>query len=150
MRRLGEPVPPGATRESVIRDAGREVARPVFFAVFIITVVYLPIVTLQGVEGKMFRPMALTVVFALIGSLILALTLMPVLAALLFKGNIQETEPRIMHWLKARYQPLLEWSVGRPLLTARATTSRQACWWLFSKSLKKGASIRCGNLASAR
>ena len=115
VRRLGEPLPPGTTRESVIRDAGREVARPVFFAVFIITVVYLPIVTLQGVEGKMFRPMALTVIFALIGSLILALTLMPVLAALLFRKNVQEKEPRIMHWLKARYQPALEWSVARPM-----------------------------------
>ncbi|MDO8795757.1 MAG: CusA/CzcA family heavy metal efflux RND transporter [Vicinamibacterales bacterium] len=122
VRRLGEPLPPGSTRESVIRDAGREVARPVFFAVFIITVVYLPIVTLQGVEGHMLRPIALTVIFALIGSLVLALTLMPVLAALLFKANVQEKEPRIMHWLKARYQPLLKWSIARPLLTAGIST----------------------------
>src|SRR5580765_3119866 len=116
VRRLGEPLPPGATRETVIRDAGREVARPVFFAVFIITVVYLPIITLEGVEGKMFKPMALTVIFALIGSLALALTLMPVLAALLFRKDVQEKEPRIMHWLKARYQPLLEGSLARPWL----------------------------------
>src|SRR5574338_1094362 len=100
VRKLGEHRRPGATHEDVIREAGREVARPVFFAVLIITIVYLPILTLEGVEGKMFRPMALTVVFALIGSLILALTLMPTLAALLFRGKAQEREPRIMHWLK--------------------------------------------------
>ena len=80
----------------MIREAGREVARPVFFAVLIIIIVYLPILTLEGVEGKMFRPMALTVVFALVGSLILALTLMPVLASLLFQGDRrQEHEPRL-------------------------------------------------------
>ena len=116
VRRLGEAkATTPAARENVIRDAGREVARPVFFAVLIIIIVYLPILTLQGVEGKMFRPMALTVVFALIGSLILALTLMPVLAALLFKGKVQEREPKIVHWLKDRYRPLLHRSLGRPM-----------------------------------
>lgn len=68
VRKVSERQRPGATREDVIREAGREVARPVFFAVLIIMIVYLPILTLEGVEGKMFRPMALTVVFALIGS----------------------------------------------------------------------------------
>ena len=117
VRRLGEEKRAGVSREDVIRDAGREVARPVFFAVLIIMIVYLPILTLQGVEGKMFRPMALTVIFALIGSLILALTLMPVLAALLFRGRVAEKEPRIMHWLKDRYRPLLHRSLGRPVIT---------------------------------
>ena len=115
VRRLGEPIPPGKTRESVIREAGREVARPVFFAVLIITIVYLPILTLEGVEGKMFRPMALTVVFALIGSLLLAFTLMPVLAALLFRGKVREREPKLVRWLKDQYRPLLHRSLGRPL-----------------------------------
>ncbi len=118
VRRLGEEHRPSISREEVIREAGREVARPIFFAVLIIMIVYLPILTLQGVEGKMFRPMALTVVFALIGSLILALTLMPVLAALLFRGTISEREPRVMQWLKARYQPMLVWSLAHPGLTA--------------------------------
>ena len=117
VRRLGEHRRPGASHEDVIREAGREVARPIFFAVLIITIVYLPILSLQGVEGKMFRPMALTVVFALIGSLILALTLMPTLAAVLFRKTTEEREPRVVHWLKARYQPALEWSLDRPLLT---------------------------------
>jgi heavy metal efflux system protein len=117
VRRLGEAKRVGASREDVIRDAGREVARPVFFAVLIIMIVYLPILTLQGVEGKMFRPMALTVIFALAGSLILALTLMPVLASLLFRGRVAEKEPRVMHWLKDRYKPLLNATIGRPVAT---------------------------------
>jgi cobalt-zinc-cadmium resistance protein CzcA len=79
--------------------------------------VYLPILTLEGVEGKMFRPMALTVVFALVGSLILALTLMPVLAALAFRKHTEEREPRVVHWLKERYRPMLGWTFGHPRLT---------------------------------
>ncbi len=118
VRRLGEPRPPGQSKDDVIRDAGREVARPVFFAVLIIIIVYLPILTLEGVEGKMFRPMALTVVFALIGSLVLALTLMPVLASIGFKANTGEHEPRLVHWLKDRYRPWLHRTVARPLFTA--------------------------------
>ena len=106
-----------ASREEVVREAGKEVARPIFFAVLIIIIVYLPILTLEGVEGKMFRPMALTVVFALIGSLILALTLMPVLAALAFRKHTEEREPRVVHWLKARYRPILGWTLGHPGLT---------------------------------
>lgn len=118
VRRLGEARPAGRSKDDVIRDAGREVARPVFFAVLIIIIVYLPILTLEGVEGKMFRPMALTVVFALIGSLVLALTLMPVLASLGFKAAASEHEPRLIHWLKARYRPWLHRTVARPLFTA--------------------------------
>jgi len=121
VRRLGEARQAGTSREDVIRQAAREVAKPIFFAVVIIIIVYLPILTLEGVEGKMFKPMALTVVFALVGSLILALTVMPVLAALLFRGKTAEREPRVMHWLKARYQPSLVWAVARPGLTGLAS-----------------------------
>jgi cobalt-zinc-cadmium resistance protein CzcA len=117
VRRLSEARAPGRSKDDVIRDAGREVARPVFFAVLIIIIVYLPILTLEGVEGKMFRPMALTVVFALIGSLVLALTLMPVLASLGFKATASEHEPRLIHWLKDRYRPWLHRTVARPLFT---------------------------------
>jgi heavy metal efflux system protein len=117
VRRLSEARAPGRSKDDVIRDAGREVARPVFFAVLIIIIVYLPILTLEGVEGKMFRPMALTVVFALIGSLALALTLMPVLASLGLKATASEHEPRLIHWLKARYRPWLHRTVARPLIT---------------------------------
>src|SRR5207245_6374713 len=66
----------------VIRDAAVEVRRPTLFGELIILIVYLPILTLEGIEGKLFRPMALTVIFALAGSMVLSLTLMPVLASL--------------------------------------------------------------------
>ncbi|MGE3277380.1 MAG: efflux RND transporter permease subunit, partial [Vicinamibacterales bacterium] len=114
VRRLGEARRPGTSRDEIIREAGREVARPVFFAVLIIILVYVPILSLQGVEGKMFRPMALTVIMALIGSLVLALTLMPVLASLLFRKATTEHEPRLMHWLKARYEPWLHRTLRHP------------------------------------
>ena len=87
VRRLGQ-AREGQIREEVVGWAGREVARPVFFAVMIIIIVYLPILVLQGIEGKMFRPMALTVVFALVASLVLALTLMPLLSLLMFRKRV--------------------------------------------------------------
>ena len=89
-----------------VREAALQVARPVVFAVGIIMIVYLPILALTGVEGKMFRPMALTVVFALAASLVLALTLMPVLASLFLK-NVKESEPWLFRMAKRVYEPLL-------------------------------------------
>jgi cobalt-zinc-cadmium resistance protein CzcA len=118
VRRMGLARKQGLSRDEAILEAGREVARPIFFAVLIIILVYLPIVTLEGVEGKMFRPMAWTVVLALIGSLILALTLMPALASLLFREGTADKEPKVVHWLGAKYQPALEWILTRPRLAA--------------------------------
>ncbi len=89
-----------------VRAAAHEVARPVVFAVGIIMIVYLPILGLHGVEGKMFRPMALTVVFALAGSLVCALTLMPVLASM-FLHKVSETEPPLFRLAKRVYNPVL-------------------------------------------
>ncbi|NOX59309.1 MAG: efflux RND transporter permease subunit, partial [Planctomycetes bacterium] len=94
-----------------VRDACREVARPVAFGVMTITIVYLPIMALRGIEGKMFRPMALTVVFALAGSMICALTLMPVLASFLLK-NVREKDPILYRLAKRLYYPLLEKVMG--------------------------------------
>ena len=81
VRRLGHE---GGTRPKleIVRDAAIEVRKPTMFGELIIAIVYLPILALQGTEGKLFRPMALTVIFALVGSLVLSLTLMPVLAAM--------------------------------------------------------------------
>ncbi len=78
-------------REEVLRSAPLEVARPVAFGVGIIMIVFLPILTLEGIEGKLFKPMALTLIFALLGSLILALTLTPVLASLFLPKQVKET-----------------------------------------------------------
>lgn len=97
-----------------VRDSAQEVARPVFFAVLIIMVVYIPILTLQGVEGKTFRPMAVTVIFALVASLLFALTYVPVMASLLFRKRISEHEPRIVTWIKQKYAPLLEKALAYP------------------------------------
>jgi len=123
VRRLGEPRRSGAFRDEVIGDAGREVARPVFFAVLIIILVYVPILALQGVEGKMFKPMALTVILALVGSLVLALTLMPVLASLVFREATEEREPAVMHRLKAWYQPWLERTLQNPRWTGASAAA---------------------------
>jgi len=98
-----------------VRAACHEVARPVAFAVGIIIIVYVPILALTGVEGKMFRPMALTVVFALAGSLICALTLMPVLASVFLK-NVREKDPILYRLAKWAYLPCLGRVVKHPVL----------------------------------
>lgn len=94
--------------ERTILEACQEVARPVVFAVAIIGIVYLPILSLRGIEGKMFVPMALTVIFALIGSLILSLTFIPAMLAIFLKGNVSEKESFLIRWAKQIYQPSLE------------------------------------------
>ena len=92
---------PDRPAEEVIRKATVEVARPILFAVAIIIMVYLPILALEGVAGKMFRPMAFTVILALAGSLVLTMTLMPALAAIVLAGpGIGERETRLVHWVR--------------------------------------------------
>ncbi len=102
----------------VILKAGREVLRPIVFAVGIIIIVYIPILTLQGVEGKMFKPMALTVIFALIGSLVLSFTLMPVLASYFLKKGAHDKETFIIRKVKQYYLPLVRKTISRPKITA--------------------------------
>lgn len=92
----------------VVREAALEVRKPTMFGELIIMIVYLPILTLEGVEGKLFRPMALTVIFALAGSMLLSLTLMPVLASLLLPRRIEEREPLLMRLVKRIYAPILQ------------------------------------------
>lgn len=96
---------------AVIRDAAMEVRKPTMFGELIIMIVYLPILTLEGIEGKLFRPMALTVIFALAGSMVLSLTLMPVLASLLLPKRIEEREPLLMRLVKWLYTPILRFSM---------------------------------------
>ena len=94
----------------VLRSA-KEVAKPMFFGVLIITVVYLPILALQGIEGKMFKPMAVVVMLALGGSLVLALTLMPVLCSFLLGGSIREKDNWLVTLVKRVYTPLLNFGL---------------------------------------
>lgn len=93
--------------ERTILEACLEVARPVVFAVAIIAIVYLPILTLRGFEGKMFVPMALTVIFALLGSLILSLTYIPAMMTLVLRGKVSEKESVIIRYAKQIYAPSL-------------------------------------------
>ena len=91
--------------QRTILESCLEVARPVVFAVAIIAIVYLPILSLQGIEGKMFVPMALTVVFALIGSLVLSLTYVPAMMTLVLSGKVSEKESFLIRWAKKLYLP---------------------------------------------
>ncbi|GIW46158.1 MAG: cation transporter [Deltaproteobacteria bacterium] len=102
---------------SSIFEAGKEVIRPIFFAVGIIIIVYIPILTLEGVEGKMFKPMALTVILALIGSLIISFTLMPVLASLFLHKVRNEKETLIIRYIKKVYLPLVRRTLTHPKTT---------------------------------
>jgi cobalt-zinc-cadmium resistance protein CzcA len=92
----------------IVRDASIEVRRPTMFGELIITIVYFPILTLEGVEGKLFRPMALTVIFALLGSLLLSLTLMPALASLCLPKKIKHKENFLIRSLKYLYRPIVK------------------------------------------
>ena len=107
LRRLGAPEAAGRDRMEVIRDAALEVRRPTLFGELIILIVYLPILTLEGVEGKLFRPMAITVILALVGSLILSLTLMPALAAILLRGKAGVGDPLPARMARRLYAPVL-------------------------------------------
>jgi cobalt-zinc-cadmium resistance protein CzcA len=94
-------------RTHVILEAAREVINPIAFAILIIIVVFLPLFSLTGLEGKLFKPMALTITFAMVGSLILTLTLVPVLSALILKPK-EEKDTALVRWAKRLYLPLLD------------------------------------------
>ncbi|MGD9645608.1 MAG: efflux RND transporter permease subunit [Pirellulales bacterium] len=100
----------------MVRDAAVEVRKPTMFGELIIMIVYLPILTLEGTEGKLFRPMALTVIFALLGSMALSLTLMPVLASILLPRNVQEREPLLMRLAHRIHAPILRFSMNHKVL----------------------------------
>ncbi|MBL8826825.1 MAG: efflux RND transporter permease subunit [Planctomycetaceae bacterium] len=108
------------SHREIIRDAAIEVRKPTMFGELIIAIVYLPILGLQGVEGKLFRPMALTVLFALAGSLVLSLTLMPVLASLALPRKMEEKDVWLIRLIKRLYEPALDRLLPRPVLIAGA------------------------------
>lgn len=110
MRRLGHRKE-GESFMRTVLEACSEVSRPILFGVGIIIVVYLPILSLEGVEGKMFKPMALTVVFALIGSLLLTFLLTPVLISLFMRGKVEEKDVWLIRKAKGIYEPALAWTL---------------------------------------
>ena len=116
LRRLhGRPGDP-----DVIRASAHEMARPILFGVLIIIAVYLPVFFLEDLEGRMFRPMAITVCASLLGSLALALTAVPVAASYLFKGEVKEKTYRWYEWLAARYRAAVIGVLARPFRAVAA------------------------------
>jgi cobalt-zinc-cadmium resistance protein CzcA len=111
---------------STIAAAVHEVQRPVFFAIAIIITAYLPIFTLQRVEGRLFRPMAWTVAFALLGALTFALVIAPVLASLLFDSQMTERRNPVLAYITDRYRAALTWTIERHRLTLMAAAGALA------------------------
>ncbi len=105
-RKRGEKV----NRTAAVLTAAREVANPITFAIIIIIVVFMPLFSLQGLEGKLFKPMAFNISFAMAGSLLLTLTIIPVLAALILRPK-EERDTLLVRWIKRGYLPLLAWSL---------------------------------------
>ncbi|MEO7298426.1 MAG: CusA/CzcA family heavy metal efflux RND transporter [Verrucomicrobiota bacterium] len=130
--KLGRPLT-AEERMHTVLAASKQVGSPMFFGVVIITVVYIPILALTGIEGKMFHPMALTVMLALGGALLLALTLMPVLCSFLLRGNIQEGDNFVLRWVKRGYEPLLNGALKmRWLVVVISIALFAGSLWLFT------------------
>ena len=106
----------------VILAAARDVDRPIFYSVAVILAGYLPIYALSGPSGKLFHPMAETMSFALVGALILTLTLIPVLASYWFKSGVREKPNRAFEWMKRKYASQLDWALARPKMTLAIAT----------------------------
>src|SRR5271168_614009 len=113
-----------------IRDAAFEVQRPVFYAIAIIITAYLPIFTLQRVEGRLFRPMAWTVAFALLGALLLSMLVAPVLCSVLFKNGVHEWHNPVMDYFKSSYRKAARWAIEHRSVTV-GVASLAVCLALF-------------------
>lgn len=137
---------PGDDRTSVLRRAGAEVGRPILFGISIIVAVYIPIFTLDGMEGRMFIPMAFTVVCAVLASLLLALTYVPAVSALLLK-HVHEKPSPFQERIKARYARALTWTLhharpvvgGAVVVIVAATISLRYIGTEFMPKLDEGA-----------
>jgi len=118
VRHLNRPEEAPLTLVDRIRKAAHEVQRPVFYAIAIIVTAYLPIFTLQRVEGKLFKPMAWTVAFALLGALIFSMLIAPALASLLFRGGAQQWQNPVMTFLIKHYRRIVHWAIRHRWVTA--------------------------------
>jgi heavy metal efflux system protein len=123
VRHLNRPEADHRTPLDRIREATHEVQRPVFYAIAIIITAYLPIFTLQRVEGKLFKPMALTVAFALLGALIFSMLVAPALASLFFRSGVREWRNPLMGYLTVRYRRAVTWSIRNRSLTVGAAAA---------------------------
>jgi len=116
VRHLNRPNHTDQSPQEKIREAAHEVQRPVFYAIGIIITAYLPIFTLQAVEGRLFKPMAWTVAFALLGALIYSIVVAPVLASFLFRKGAKEWRNVVMEYLAARYRKGVTWAIHHRLI----------------------------------
>jgi cobalt-zinc-cadmium resistance protein CzcA len=149
----------GKSPLATIRDASHEVQRPVFFAIAIIITAYLPIFTLQLVEGRLFKPMAWTVALALLGAMTFSIFIVPVLAALLFRNGVREWRNPVMEFLKDRYRNSLKWAIENRWITIGAGVAAVAVSILLAFSgiigseflphLDEGAIWARGSLANS-
>ena len=126
VRHLGHRRAETTTPSQQIRDAAHEVQRPVFFARAIIVAAYLPIFTLQSVEGRLFRPMAWMVTLALLGSLIFAMLIAPVIASLLFRKGAREWQNPAMAWISTHYRTGAAWAIKHRYVTVGAAVAALA------------------------
>jgi cobalt-zinc-cadmium resistance protein CzcA len=117
LRNLSHNENPDISTFEIIQDSLREMARPIFFGVLIITVVYMPILSLQGMEYKMFSPMVFTVCFALLGSLLIALILVPVLCSFFLKGKVKEKKSFVVEKVRQPYLDLLNKALSNRVKT---------------------------------
>ncbi|MDR4465216.1 MAG: CusA/CzcA family heavy metal efflux RND transporter [Nitrospira sp.] len=106
----------------VVLRATKEVGRPILFGILVISVVFLPLMTLQGMEGKMFAPLAYTLVIALLASVVVTLTLSPVLTSLLLRGDHPQ-ETGLTRWMKQRYLPVLQWTLQHRRVVLAGSTA---------------------------
>jgi cobalt-zinc-cadmium resistance protein CzcA len=121
-------------RLAEVFSASREMIKPSVFGQAIIITVYLPVLALTGVEGKMFRPMALTVIFALIGAFVLSLTFIPAMVAILIRGRVKEKENLLIRGAKWLYEPVIRWAVRwRWAVVPMAVLIFLASLWLFTR-----------------
>ena len=126
IRHLSHPEASFKTPMERIRDAAHEVQRPVFYAIAIIITAYLPIFTLQRVEGRLFKPMAWTVAFALLGALLFSMLVAPVLAGFLFRKGAKEWHNPVMELLKKCYRAAVKWAIEHRAITVSVTGSATA------------------------
>src|SRR5262245_24342335 len=121
-------------RMELVLVASKQVATPMFFGVVIIAVVYVPVLALVGIEGKMFHPMALTVMLAMGGALALALTLMPVLSSFVLRGKLHEGDNRLIHFIKRLYAPTLDAALRlRWIVVLAAVAVFGGTLWLYTR-----------------